>query len=135
MLQQVFAPHGQQFPAQLLIDPAQDSTRELPRVSRELARISHHLVSVDPASTKEYACHPEGSTKSYPKDLNRMFTPRCGSDEILRFAQDDNASGIGLESTRFGGEKCGLVNGEASWNFSGCRCKEVYCFGKENIRG
>jgi hypothetical protein len=34
-----------------------------------------------------------------------MITPRCGSDEILRFAQDDNGNRVGLENTRFRGGK------------------------------
>ncbi len=37
-----------------------------------------------------------------------MFTPRYGSDEILRCAQDDNGNGISLERTRFRGQKSEL---------------------------
>ncbi len=43
-----------------------------------------------------------------------MFTTRCGSDEILRFAQDDNSYGIGIENSRFQSEKsrvCRVASG------------------------
>ncbi len=46
-------------------------------------------------------CHPERSTSSNPKDLNRIFASRCRKDEILRFAQDDNEGGFALRASVF----------------------------------
>ncbi len=38
-----------------------------------------------------------------------MIAPRCGSSEILRFAQGDDCDGISLEERLFLSEKCSLT--------------------------
>src|SRR5712692_5571836 len=57
------------------------------------------------ADNQEEDCFPEGRTRSHSKVFSSIFTPECGSGEILHFAQDDTRGGSTHNNSVIGSEK------------------------------